>query len=37
VKARYIKVVAENVGKLPSWHGGAGLDAYVFVDEITIE
>jgi predicted alpha-1,2-mannosidase len=37
VKARYIKVVAEKIGKLPSWHGGAGQDAYIFVDEITVE
>ena len=37
VKARYIKVVAQNIGKLPMWHGGAGQDAYIFVDEITVE
>ena len=36
-KARYVKVVATNFGKLPEWHQGAGFDAYIFVDEITID
>ena len=36
-KARYVKVVAENFGKLPEWHQGAGGDAFIFVDEITIK
>jgi hypothetical protein len=31
---RYIKVFAENYGKLPDWHPGAGGDAFIFVDEI---
>jgi len=35
--ARYVKVIAKSIGKLPLWHGGAGLDGYLFVDEITIE
>jgi hypothetical protein len=35
-KARYVKVVAKNFGKLPEWHQGAGGDAFIFVDEITI-
>jgi predicted alpha-1,2-mannosidase len=35
-KARYIKVIAKNFGKLPEWHQGAGGDAFIFVDEITI-
>ncbi len=33
---RYIKVFAENYGKLPAWHPGAGGDAFIFVDEIEI-
>ena len=37
VKARYIKVVAYNFGKLPEWHLGAGGDAFIFIDEITIK
>ncbi|ESU23984.1 putative hybrid glycoside hydrolase, group 92(-20) family protein precursor [Flavobacterium enshiense DK69] len=35
-KARYVKVKAYNFGKLPEWHQGAGGDAYIFVDEITV-
>jgi hypothetical protein len=33
---RYIKVFAENFGKLPDWHPGAGGDAFIFVDEIEV-
>ncbi len=36
-KARYIKVIVETAGKLPSWHSGSGLPSYIFIDEITIE
>jgi putative alpha-1,2-mannosidase len=36
-KARYVRVKAYNLGKIPSWHPGAGGDAYVFVDEILIK
>jgi predicted alpha-1,2-mannosidase len=35
--ARYIKVKAYNFGKLPEWHQGAGGDAFIFIDEITIK
>ncbi|CAM4290992.1 GH92 family glycosyl hydrolase [Flavobacterium terrigena] len=35
--ARYIKVIAKNYGKLPEWHQGAGGDAYIFIDEITVK
>ncbi len=35
-KYRYIKVFAENYGKLPSWHQGAGGDAFIFIDEIEV-
>ncbi len=34
---RYIKVKLMNYGNLPKWHQGAGGDAFIFVDEITIE
>jgi hypothetical protein len=37
VEARYVKVKAKNIGKLPDWHGSAGSDAYMFVDEIFVE
>ncbi len=35
--ARYIKVKAVNFGKLPIWHQGAGGEAFIFIDEISIE
>jgi predicted alpha-1,2-mannosidase len=36
-KARYVRVKAANLGKIPAWHPGAGFDAFIFVDEIFIE
>jgi predicted alpha-1,2-mannosidase len=36
VHARYVKVKAVNYGKLPTWHPGAGDDAFIFIDEIEI-
>ncbi|SCY25820.1 alpha-1,2-mannosidase, putative [Nonlabens sp. Hel1_33_55] len=38
-QARYVKVVANNYGKLPEWHLGFPMDgtAWIFVDEISIE
>ena len=35
--ARYVRVHAYNLGKIPAWHPGAGEDAYIFVDEILID
>ncbi|MGB7070154.1 MAG: GH92 family glycosyl hydrolase, partial [Pyrinomonadaceae bacterium] len=35
-KARYVRVRAYNLGKIPSWHPGAGGDPWIFVDEILI-
>jgi hypothetical protein len=37
IKAKYVKVKAYNFGKLPDWHQGAGGDAFIFIDEITIK
>ncbi|HCY00043.1 MAG TPA: alpha-mannosidase, partial [Bacteroidales bacterium] len=34
---RYVKVVATNYGKIPSWHLGSGGNAFIFIDEIIIE
>ncbi len=34
--ARYIKVKVTNYGILPSWHLGAGGEAFIFIDEIDI-
>lgn len=36
-QARYVKVKAYHFGKLPEWHQGAGGDAYIFVDEISVK
>lgn len=35
-KARYVRVHAYNLGKIPAWHPGAGDDAFIFVDEIIV-
>lgn len=37
VVTRYIKVKAVNFGKLPAWHQGAGGEAFIFIDEISIK
>jgi len=37
VKCRYIRVKARNYGTIPSWHLGAGGDAFIFIDEIIVE
>jgi hypothetical protein len=36
-KVRYVKVKAINYGKLPLWHQGFGGDAFIFIDEISID
>jgi alpha-1,2-mannosidase, putative len=36
-RARFVRVTARNLGKIPAWHPGAGFDAFIFVDEIFIE
>lgn len=36
VYTRYVRVRAENFGKIPSWHPGSGGDPWIFVDEISI-
>lgn len=35
-KFRYLKIVAENAGKLPDWHEGKGGETYIFIDELEI-
>jgi len=34
---RYVRVKAKNYGMIPSWHLGAGGEAFIFIDEIIIE
>jgi len=36
VSARYVRVHAFNLGKIPAWHPGAGFDSFIFVDEILV-
>ena len=36
-KARYVKIIAKNFGKLPEWHQGFGGDAFIFIDEIMVK
>ena len=35
-RARYVRVVAKNIGTLPTWHSGAGGRAWLFADEIQV-
>lgn len=34
--ARYVRVHAHNVGTIPSWHPQAGINAWLFADEIMV-
>lgn len=36
-EARYLKIIAKNYGQLPKWHQGFGGDAFIFIDEISVE
>jgi alpha-L-fucosidase len=36
VAARYIHIIAKNIGVCPGWHKGAGDKAWIFSDEITV-
>lgn len=35
-KARYVKVIAENYGVIPSWHAASGHRGFMFIDEILV-
>lgn len=37
VDARYVRIHAYSLGKIPSWHPGAGGNGWIFVDEILID
>jgi hexosaminidase len=37
LKARFIRVVCKNPGKLPAWHHAAGGETFIFADEIVVE
>ena len=36
-KARYIKIEARNDLEAPYWHHGAGLQAWIFADEVIVD
>lgn len=37
VSARFVKVQAENILKVPDWHEAAGSKAWLFIDEIAVK
>ncbi|MBU0475320.1 MAG: alpha-L-fucosidase [Bacteroidetes bacterium] len=37
ITARYIRVVANNIGTCPDWHKGFGSKAWLFIDEIDVK
>jgi hexosaminidase len=37
LQARYVKVIARNIGICPEWHSGNGGFAWVFADEIIVK
>lgn len=36
-KARYIKIVAQPVSKLPEWHSNPGEKAWIMIDEVRVQ
>jgi hypothetical protein len=36
-RARYVRILARNGGRLPVWHPGAGRPSWVFADEIIVK
>lgn len=36
VQARFVKLVAKNMGVCPDWHDAAGSDAWIFIDEFSV-
>lgn len=37
LNARYVRILAKNIGVCPAWHKGGGGKAWLFVDEIIVE
>jgi hypothetical protein len=37
VSVRYIRVKAKNIGFCPNWHKGSGGQAWLFMDEISVD
>ena len=36
-EARFIQIIAKNIGTCPDWHPGAGGKCWLFVDEVVVE
>jgi len=34
---RYVRVHARSIGTIPSWHRAAGVEAWLFADEVIVE
>ncbi len=37
LKARYVKVFAKSIGRVPEWHISVGEKAWLFIDEVIIQ
>lgn len=37
MEAQYVRVKVKNYGKLPDWHEAAGMEAWIFMDEIVVQ
>ena len=37
VRARYIRIRAKSIGKVPAWHSARGRKAWLFVDEVVVK
>lgn len=37
IKARYLRIVAEPLSEIPSWHRAAGEKAWIFTDEVVVK
>jgi HEAT repeat protein len=35
-RARFVRILAKNIGLLPAWHSGTGEKAWLFIDEIQV-
>lgn len=36
INAKYVRITIDKTKKLPEWHAGAGANAYIFIDEISV-
>lgn len=36
-KVRFVKIIVQNIGEIPEGYPGTGYDAWLFVDELSIQ